>query len=230
VARCEELVAAYITQRYGQANVDAFLGGLVAQLGDFDRARALITSARATYDELGNELAHATFSGVPADVELLADDPVAAEAMLRKLCTDLAGTRSFSRLASRAGDLAEALYRQGRVDEAAEWAYTAEMYSASDDLDARVLWMPVAAKLAAHGGDFARAAEIGRDAVVLAESGDALNRTARAYADLAEVYKLAGKEEVARQHLESAFSLYEAKANVVEASRVQALLGVTAAV
>ena len=224
VARCEELLATEVTNRYGSANVGAFLGGLVAQLGEFEHGRDLVASAREIYDELGHELAHGTFSGVLGDVELLADDPVAAEVVLRWLCADFAEKRAYSRLASRAGDLAEALYRQGRFDEAAEWTEAAERHSAADDLDARILWMPVAAKIAARREDFSSAMELGHEAVALAASGDALNRSAKACVDLAEVLQLSGQERRARQELESALSLYERKCNAVEASRVRALL------
>jgi DNA-binding SARP family transcriptional activator len=228
VARCEELIASEVTNRYAIANVGAFLGGLVAQLGDLDRARDLVASAKATYDELGHELAHATFSSVPGDVELLADDPVAAEAGLRRLCAELAGRSAYSRLASRAGDLAEALYRQARFDEASEWVETAQRHSASDDVDARILWMPVAAKIAAQHGGFSKATELGREAVTLAASGDALNRSAKTRVDLAEVLQLCGQDERARQELESALSLYERKANAIETARLEAVLGATA--
>ncbi len=230
VARCEEMIATEATNRYGEANVGAFLGGLVAQAGDIDRARGLVSSAISIYDELGHELAHGTFSSVPSDVELLADDVVAAENGLRRVCTYFADKGAYSRLASRAGDLAEALYRQNRLDEAAEWTQTAERHTASDDVDARILWMPVAAKIAARRGAFDGAIELGSEAVSLARSGDALNRTAKAHVDLAEVRRLAGEDELERTELESALLLYESKANTVEASRVQALLGVATAV
>ena len=89
--------------------------------------------------------------------------------------------------------------------------------------------MPVAAKIAAQRKDFARATALGRDAVALAASGDALNRTAKALGDLAEVLRLSGQEDLARHELASALSLYERKGNVVEATRVQARLSVTTA-
>jgi DNA-binding SARP family transcriptional activator/tetratricopeptide (TPR) repeat protein len=229
VARCEELLATEVANQYGEANVGAFLGGLVAQEGDIDRARELIASARATYEDLGHGLAQGTFSGVLGDVELLADDLVAAETVLRWMCDEFAERRAYSRLASKAGDLAEALYRQERLDEAAEWVETAEKHSALDDLDARVLWMPVAAKVMARRGDFDAALSLGRDAVALAASGDALNRTAKAIVDMAEVLRLSGQDELARKELESALSLYERKVNAVGVSHVQGLLGVTTA-
>ena len=226
VTRCEELLATEVTNQYGHANVSAFLGGLVAQVGEVGRARELVASARTTYDELGHRLAYGTFSAVPGDLELLADDPRAAEAVLDELCSSFEAMRAYSRLASRAGDLAEALYRQGRFEEATQSVETARRHSASDDLDAKILWMPVAAKLAALREDFKGAIAIGREAARLAASGDALNRTAKAYADLAEVFRLAGQEGPWRRELASALSLYEAKGNEVEAARVDLLLRV----
>ena len=89
--------------------------------------------------------------------------------------------------------------------------------------------MPVAAKVAARRGDFPKAIEVGRNAVALAASGDSLNRTARACVALAEVFRLSEQEELAFPELESALALYERKGNVVDAGRVQRLLGVTTA-
>ncbi len=226
IRRCEELLAEQAVNRYGEANVAAFLGGLVAQVGDFERARGLVATAVAAYDDLGHSVAHGTFGGVPADVESIAGDVRAAEEMLRRLCADFLNQRAFSRLASRAGDLAEALYRQDRLDEAAGWVAEAEKHTASDDIDAKVLWMPVAAKLAARRQDFGGAMRLGYEAVSIAESGDALNRTAKAKLDLAEVLVLTDRPERARRERESSLALYEHKGNVIEAERVRALLGV----
>ena len=92
----------------------------------------------------GKSASAATFSAaILGDVEFLAGDAIAAEATLRWLCGELEQTRGFSHLASRAGDLAEALYRLARFDEASAWIDVAERHSAADDVDARVLWMPV---------------------------------------------------------------------------------------
>jgi tetratricopeptide (TPR) repeat protein len=222
IARCETLLRSEVTIRYGSANVEAYLGGLVAQAGDFDLARTLIESSRATYDELGHRTALATFSGVIlADVELLADDSVAAEAILRWVCDELARTEAFSRLASRAGDLAEALYRQQRFEEAAEWIALGERHSAADDLDARLLLMPVRAKIAARRGDLDDAIALGSEAAALSESSDGLNRRAAIQMDLGEVLLLAGRGREAPHALRRAVALYEAKGNVIGAARVR---------
>jgi class 3 adenylate cyclase len=225
IERCEELLRTEDLDRNGLANVEMCLGGLVAQNGDFDRARALIASAQATYEDLGQRAFGATHSAaVLGDVELLADDPVSAEATFRWLCDELARRRAYSHLASRAGDLAEALYVLGRIDEASDWVDVARRHSATDDVDARVLWMPVRAKILAHGGTSEEAVALADDAVQLAGTSDALNRTAKAQRDFGEVLVLAGRPKEAESAYAQALELYESKGNVIGAARMRALL------
>ena len=76
----------------------------------------------------------------------------AAERVLRELCQRLEQTHDFSHLASRASDLAEAIFLQGRFDEAYEWTRVAELHAADDDLDAQTLWRSVRAKIEARRG------------------------------------------------------------------------------
>ncbi len=224
IARCEALLANEVTIRYGRANVEAYLGGLVAQRGDFDEARTLIASARDTYDELGHRASAASFSSaILGDVELMANDVPAAEEILRRVCDELMRSHAYSRLASRAGDLAEALYRQGRFDEAAAWVTLGEAHTATDDLDACVLWMPVGAKLAAQRGDVDEAVAIGSRAVELAETTDGLNRRAAVWSDVGEVRLIAGHTHEAASAFEQAMKLYETKRNVVGAARIRSL-------
>ena len=224
IARCEALLASEVTTRHGQANVEAYLGGLCAQLGDFDRARTLIGSASDTYDQLGHRLSAATFVGIIlGDVELLADNPQAAEMILRRICDELASSHAYSRLASRAGDLAEALYRQGRLGDAADWVAVGETHTAPDDLDARVLWMPVRAKLAAQRGSVAEGVEIASAAAQLADTTDALNRRASVWSSLGEVRLIAGHRREAASAFERAMGLYEEKGNLVGVARIQSL-------
>ena len=224
IERCEELLRTDAATRYGRANIDVFLGGLLAQQGDFELARTLISSAKATYDELGHRASAATnAAAILGDVLLLQDDVSAAEETLRWLCKELARTHAFSHLASRAGDLAEALYRQGRVDDAAEWVAVAEKHSAVDDIDARLLWTPVRAKIAAQRGDFEEAVAIASDAVGLADTTDGLNRRAAVQMDSGEVLLLAGRRGEAAVAFDRAIQFFEEKGNVVGAARVRAV-------
>ena len=216
IDRCEELLRSDAQTRHGRANVDVFLGGLRAQQGEFEAARGLIQSARRTYDELGHQASAATTSAaVLGDVYFLESDDAAAEATFRWVCDELERTHAYSHLASRAGDLAEALYRLERLDEAAAWVDIAETHSAVDDVDARLLWMPVRAKIAARRGDLDAALAVVSEAARVSDDTDALNRRAAIQLDLAEVASLAGRATDARQALERASALFEEKGNVV---------------
>jgi DNA-binding SARP family transcriptional activator len=229
MARCEALVEAGDLDQYGRANVEVFLGGLIAQTGDFDGARALLSSANATFAELGQTTQASTHSGaLSADVEMLAGDAVAAEATLRRLCQELEAAHAYSHLASLAGDLAEVLFVRGRLDEAADWVSIAERHSAPDDIDARMIWMPVAAKLRAHAGAIDEAVALAAEGVMLARTTDASNERAKAQRDQAEVLSIAGHVPDARVAFHEALKLYEEKGNVVGASHLRALLGDTA--
>jgi DNA-binding SARP family transcriptional activator len=226
IERCRDLLAGRARDRFGRANIEVFLGGLLAQVGDFDQAVSLIESARAMYEEFGHRSAVATGSAaVRGDVELLAGDATAAERTFRWLCDELERTHAFSHLASRAGDLAEALYRLGRLDESDEWVATAETHTAVDDLDARLLWLPVRGKLAAQSGSIADALAIMAEATALAETTDALNRRAAIHMDRGEVLSIAGRPTEAASAFELAAGVFEQKGNVVGMARVRALLG-----
>ena len=225
IERCEALLETDGVDRYGRANVEVFMGGLVAQTGAFERASALVASANAAYEELGQRTSAATFSSaIAGEVQLLTGDVSGAVEQLRWLCDELEATHAYSHLASAAGALAAALYRLDNVDEALEWTKVAEHHAAVDDLDALVLWMPVRAKVLARKNALAKAVVIGVEAVRLAETTDALNRHAQALCDLGEVHAFAGSSEDARASYRAALELYEAKGNVVEGTRMRALL------
>jgi tetratricopeptide (TPR) repeat protein len=223
--RCEGLLEAEKPNRYGRANVEVYLGGLFGQTGDFERAFELIGSARTIYDELGQRAVAAGFGGgVLSDVELLAGDARAAAATLRWLCDELDGARAYGRLASRAGDLANVLYELGQIEEAVHWIEVAEMHSAIDDLDARVLWMPVRAMVLAREGELGDARTVAYHAVELAESTDTLNRHARAEQRLGEVLVLSGDIASASEAFARACALYEAKGNLVGLAAARSLM------
>ena len=104
------------------------------------------------------------------DIELLADDPAAAETVLEAACDALASAHDQNSLATRAADLAEALYRQGKLERADHWAATSEAKAAADDLRAQPQWRSVRAKLLARSRAFVEAEALAREAVRLARN------------------------------------------------------------
>ena len=225
IARLEGLLET-TSGRAGRANIEVFLGGLTAQAGDIDAGRDLVAAARAAFEDLGQPASAAIYcGGVLGEVELLAGNAPAAELILRELCLELERTNHLSHLASRAGDLAEALYAQGRLGEAEEWALVGEHHSAADDLDAKLSWLPVRAKVAAARGALDDAEELIDAAVIASEATDALNRRAKVHSDLAEVQRLAGRLREAASAYERAVAFFEQKGNRMGAERARLAWG-----
>jgi DNA-binding SARP family transcriptional activator len=224
IARCEELLATEVTDRPGEAYLLAFLGGLTAQQGEFDRARTLVDAACNRLEDLGLNVAALTFcSPVLAHIEELAQNGADAVRVWRELCEELARSHQVSQLASAAGEFADALVSQGSYDEALEWASLAERHTAADDLDAQVRWRAPRSLIYAYQGDFARAEEAGRGAASLARKTDDLNRQARVHRHLAEAFRLAGRATDAALEFEQALELYEVKGNTAAAAQIRAM-------
>src|SRR5204863_2843048 len=73
IRRCELLLRDDALDLPGAAYLRAFLGGLVAQKDEFDRARALVHGAQATLQDLGLRAAAGTYCApLLGEVELLA--------------------------------------------------------------------------------------------------------------------------------------------------------------
>ena len=121
--------------------------------------------------------------------------------------------------------LAQALYAQGRHQEAGELAATAAELAADDDVEPQALWRSVRAKVLATGGEFDEAVTLGREAVELLSATDAVFVQAEALVDLAEVLGLADRSDEARTALEQARELCGLKQIMALANRVEARLG-----
>jgi tetratricopeptide (TPR) repeat protein len=198
--------------------------------GAFEQARERAAQARAALEELGLAVRAAEAAGwAVSDIELLAGRPERAEPLLRESCRLLDSMRAYSSLATRAVDLAEALYLQGRLDEAESWAHTAEHHASRDDLSAQFGWRAARAKILARRGETAEAERLARAACALAQPTDSLNARARCRLALAEVLRRAGSIEEASVHVQEALQLYERKGNVVAAKRASRLLSEAAA-
>jgi DNA-binding SARP family transcriptional activator/tetratricopeptide (TPR) repeat protein len=225
IARCRQLESAAADDRGAEANVGVFLGGLEAQRGNFDLGRELVLGARAVFDDLGYARLSASHCGaVAGEIALVAGDPVAAETVLRATCEVLREMHELSNFATRAADLAEALYAQGRYEEAEVWARTSATSAGDDDLTAQPAWRSVRAKVLARRGAFEEAERLSREAVRIAVGTDALNQRAKLQADLGEVLSLAGRPDEAASQLGEALQLYELKGNTPGVDKVRALL------
>jgi class 3 adenylate cyclase/tetratricopeptide (TPR) repeat protein len=217
--RCEGMLVEADGKQVLRANIAAALVGLLGMRGAFDGAREQARFAEEIYLELDLKLAFAGLTQVTGPMELLAGDPAAAERELQ---------RGLDILQPRGADsyqealIAEALYGQGRVEEAAVHAGTAEAHAPADNVQAQVAWRGVRAKLETERAP-ERARILAGEAVSLAEATDATNLLADALADLALVLHLAGDDDAA-EVTSRALSLYEQKGNVAAVRRLSDML------
>jgi class 3 adenylate cyclase/DNA-binding SARP family transcriptional activator len=189
--------------------------------GSFEDARALIAAGDASAAELGQALLGAAGGIFGWNVEMLDGRIEAAEACAGRSCELLEEVGDNAMRATACGYLAESLYRQDRLEEAARWTEAAERLSTADDVFSQMIWRQVRAKVLARADRHSDAEKYAREALELAEPTDMLNSRGNAHSDLAEVLTLAGREDQAAAELGAAIDLYEAKGNVVAAASVR---------
>ncbi len=221
-------LAAVLEQSHGDRKVEIGVSraraGLQAMSGRFPEARELIAHAKALALELGDQVALAAVFRDAGHVETLAGDPVAAEAWMRSGLDILERISDHGHLASAAPDLGDAVYAQGRFDEAAEMAEMAERFTIEGDVDAQVRGTQLRAKVLARSGRFEEAMTRSEEAARLAAGTDYLELHAHALMSQTEVLRLAGRTEQAASTLRAAIELLRRKGNVVEEARAVAML------
>jgi class 3 adenylate cyclase/tetratricopeptide (TPR) repeat protein len=229
--RVEEIRSRTKTNRRLEVDLLRARGQLEAMRGRFDAARDLIAQAKALTQELGLEVV--LVGGLPHQagyVELLAGDAIAAECALRPACETLEQMGDLGHLASIGPWLADALFVQGRDDEALRLSdrWAPERITVPDDADAQISWRRVRAKLLARRGEVEEAERLAREATSIAARTDLLDPHAHAFADLATVLRLAGRPEESAAALQEAIRLYEEKGNIAAAAALAATTSVSA--
>jgi ATP/maltotriose-dependent transcriptional regulator MalT len=120
--------------------------------------------------------------------------------------------------------LAQAVYGQGRLDEASQLCRSTAADAAGDDIVTQVIWRCVQAKILARAGDLGEAETLARAAVALVAPTDLLSHRADAMLDLAEVLDVCGRGGDSYQAARDGLCLYEQKGHVVGARRARLLL------
>jgi DNA-binding SARP family transcriptional activator len=223
IRRCSVLLEH--ADRGGEAHVLVFQAGLEGMAGHFDTARSLASRARATYEELDwVDKIWANYAPIGAEIELLAGEYAEAERLLDESCRHLESWGEQARLATQGAQLGEALYRQGKFEEAARWAAVAEASAASDDASAQFSWRALRAKGLACEGALERAQTLAQKAVEIAAGTDAVTQHAHVLLDAAEVASLSGRARAGIEPVEKAVRLLEGKGNVASLERARSLL------
>ena len=163
-------------------------GVLEAMQGHVARGRDAVAQARQELEELGQSLYVIGGANEAADIEKLARDPQAAEALLRPSLDRYSEIGDQAAASTQAGTLAHVLYDQGRLDEASALATRCQEAAPADDVMSQWLWRSAMAKIAARQDDDARALRLAEDALAPAAATDCLTEHADRFADLAEVH------------------------------------------
>ncbi|MDT7755814.1 MAG: hypothetical protein QOH27_1712, partial [Mycobacterium sp.] len=202
-----------------QGVLDAFRGRAAA-------GRALIDSARRTLTELGRRHARLEVDQFAGIVELVADDPTAAEPHLRRAYNGFRRMGLEADTAETAALLARACLALGRDAEADELCTESE-HLAGHAFKASIAWRIVRAQLLARSGAHEDARRIAEEAVTLAGRTDALVDHGDACLALATVLGTAGDTAGTQAAAERAAELYELKGAAALAEKARKLLGVS---
>jgi tetratricopeptide (TPR) repeat protein len=217
-----EMLRAQASGRALEATGLVELAGLHSLQGRFDEGRALYEQSKAIRQELGRTLWLATTAMTAREIHLLAGDVDGAEREFRRGYETLEQMGEKASRSTLAGNLAEALYRQGRFEEAEYFVRACLETASPDDILSQVAGRTVRAKLLAVKHAHDQAEQTARDAVALAEKTDDLFTLGQAQMALAEVLILAGRGEEAIGALEAAADASERKGNVVTARQARA--------
>jgi class 3 adenylate cyclase/tetratricopeptide (TPR) repeat protein len=224
IERCRALLERAGRDRKAEAITLAVLAELEAMRRNFEEARELYRRSRAGLEELGWKFHAALTSIHSAPVELLAGDPIGAESELRRDYDALEAMRERNYISTTAGFLAEALYQQGRFEEAESLVQISKEIAAPNDLSSQLIWRGVFGKILARTGMLEEADRLVREAVQLMQGSEEPVSQGYALMDLAEVLRLGGREDDASVAIKEAIELFDEKGNLVAAERARELL------
>jgi class 3 adenylate cyclase/tetratricopeptide (TPR) repeat protein len=209
IDRTEQLLQSADGDPWAEASLLMVLALLYAYAGRFADAREASARVQSVYDRSEAKLAWAMGVGVRGETELVAGDPAAAEHHLRESCEAFRAMGERGYLSTVAGWLAEALYAQGRLDEAQQVTEEAKEATVPGDIDAQARWRTIRAKLLARRGQFPAAQRLADEAEALLSSTSWETLKAGVLMAKAEVSQLAGARGQAEAFLRAALRIYE---------------------
>jgi len=197
----------------------AFRGELETSRGNIDRGRELCRAARELAAEIGDSIASFWVWSASTEVELLAGDLLAAEALAREnleRCERMGhGWPDFWRIA-----VVRVLLEQERVDDAEEMLARVQRVDTGEEADVYLQQ----ARVLARRGDSTEAERLARMGVDLFERTDSPTFQATAYRALAEVLLLTGKREDAAAAFRRSLALDEERGATLTAGRTKTML------
>ena len=228
IERCGSVLDKAAGDRKATSTALFTMGKLEAMRGRFDEARKLIASSRSTLDEIALPIWMAgPLTQIAGWVEILAGDPGAAESILRPGVETLREIGELAWMSTVAAILAEAMYAQGRDEEAEQFILVSEEGAGREDVYSQGMLGSVRAKVVARRGESIEAERLGREAVAVAESTDFLFLRAFTLTSLAEVMTLGRETERVEDVIREALAVSHQKGFIVGADRIRKLQGNT---
>jgi class 3 adenylate cyclase/tetratricopeptide (TPR) repeat protein len=222
IRRCDEM----LTRRAGnpllEGNVLVMRGVLKAMRGDFGAGRADMAAGRTLLRDVGHYHWWAGTSMVAADLELVAGEPQVASDVLLEGYEVLHRHAATGYLATIVGMRTQAAQELGQDDEALRLADEAFELAAKDDFEPQARSRCARAVVLARRGELARADAELDAAEAIAAPTDYLTLRATLAMKRAEVARLAGRVQEAREALEQAVSLSEQKGDLASAAKARA--------
>jgi predicted ATPase/class 3 adenylate cyclase len=208
IERAEQLLQTAHGDPWAEADVLASLAQLYAYAGRFADAREANACALDVVNRSEAKLTQAIATSMAGEMELIAGNPAAAEHHLREGYEALRAMGERGWLSTYAGSLAEALYAQGRLDEAQQVTEEAQAATPPGDIDDQARWRTVRAKVLARRGQFSAARDLLDEAAPVSPTSWAVWQ-AEVLMARAEVERLAGAPEQATARLRAALRIYQ---------------------
>ncbi len=195
-----------------------------AYAGRLADARAAIARIQSVYDRSEAEIRWAMGATSAGHVEQIAGDAAAAEHHLQEAYETYRAMGEQGYLSTVAGVLAEALYAQGRLDEARQMTEETQAAAAPSDIDAQARWRSVRAKVLARSSQFPAARILLDEAAELVSPTSWAALQAETLLARAEVDRLAGAPEQAEASLGAALRISQDRHATLLSDRTAAAL------
>jgi tetratricopeptide (TPR) repeat protein len=204
----------------------AALAGLTAMDGNFDEARRNLDQAMSILEQLGLRVRAVALTYLAGLIDLLAEEPEAADERLRQACLDCERMGERYVLGALLALRAQTCHALGRYVEAVQLGEAAERSGSGpgDDVVVQVTARGARAKALARLDCGDEAQPLARDAAAAAAGTGLVNLAADALLDLADVQDAVGEGEQAILAAEEALALYQRKGNVASARRTRTML------
>ncbi|MCI0584962.1 MAG: AAA family ATPase [Chloroflexi bacterium] len=213
-----------------EANLSGFLAPLEAMARRIPEARKRLAVSRQVTDELGLRWQTGTHDLLGGFIEMLAGDPVAAEAHLQMGIDNFITMGDMWFLSIVGTEQARALLDQGRDEDALSLLgqLDASPGEPPDNLRYRIRRGEILGRILARRGDFDAALRLANEAVRIADRTDYLGFHADALCGLADIHRARGRPADAVAALGGAIELYRRKGNLVRTSETRAALATVA--